>query len=274
MNFLPSNYEAPKSNGQYMKFVDGDNRIRILSAPILGWEEWTQDKKPIRYRMDKKPTVFAMPDREPKHFWTMIVWNYEVQKIQIFQLTQAGIRKSIESFSKDPEWGAPYGYDIKINKQGSELKTKYSVNPSPHKPVGQHVIDAFKAQPINLEALFDNKDPFAPGQANYTPGVFSDGINIVGSGSVCLDPFAGSVIAQRAPKAVITPEESQSLVVTLRNCSPDYQKSIVSTLEGLGIHSYDDVTPAIFLKLMPKAKQMADEYAAQRRETVFAEAGF
>src|ERR1700731_3705061 len=48
--FLPENYERPVSSGNYMKFADGPNKLRIMSAPIFGHEYWTKDKKPALHQ--------------------------------------------------------------------------------------------------------------------------------------------------------------------------------------------------------------------------------
>jgi len=159
MNFLPEDYEAPKTSGYYMKLQDGENRLRILSKPILGWEDW-KEKKPVRYKMNEKPAVSIDPEKPMRHFWAMVVWNYADSQIQILQICQAGIRKAIENLSKDEDWGAPYGYDIKIMRKGESINTEYSVNPVPHKPTDPTIEKAFKDRPINLQALFSNADPF------------------------------------------------------------------------------------------------------------------
>lgn len=169
--FLPPSYEAPKSASGYMKLEDGENRIRILSSPILGWEDW-KDKKPLRYRFDDKPDKPIDSSKPVKHFWAFIVWNYKAQLIQILEITQASIRKRIEALCQDSEWGAPYSYDIKIVKSGESVDTEYALNPTPHKQVDPSIIIAFKQKPICLEALFDNGDPFAEGYDQYTKGYF------------------------------------------------------------------------------------------------------
>lgn len=170
-HFLPQDYIAPRSNGSYAKLMNGVNKLRILTAPILGWEDWI-DNKPVRYRMDDKPAFWSDPSKPGKHFWTLIVWNYQEDRIQVLQLTQGSIRKAIEELYKDSDWGAPYFYDIKITREGEGLKTKYTVNPLPHKDVEDHVKEAFAQNPCNLEALFSGQDPFELSE-NYTEGVFS-----------------------------------------------------------------------------------------------------
>jgi len=170
--FLPETYVAPRSNGSYTKLNNGTNKIRILSAPVLGWEDWV-DNSPIRYKMDEKPSTWYDASRPGKHFWSMIIWNYQEERIQIFHVTQGSIRKYIEDLSKDSDWGAPFFYDIKITREGEGLKTKYTVNPLPHKNIDPIIEKAFKDNPCNLEALFDSADPFGLWET-YTEGVFSN----------------------------------------------------------------------------------------------------
>ena len=172
--FLPEDYKSPKSSSNYMKLNDGENKFRILSAPIYGWEDWL-DKKPVRYRMEDKPSKSIDPTKPIKHFWAMIVWNYTEEQVQILQITQASIRDSIENMSRDPEWGLPYFYDIKVFKKGEGKDTKYAINPAPPKQLNPEVEIYFKEKPCNLEALFTSEDPFSQEHMNYTPGIFSEG---------------------------------------------------------------------------------------------------
>ena len=189
--FLPPSYEAPRSASGYMKLEDGENRIRILTAPILGWEDW-KEKKPLRYRFDDKPDKPIDATKPIKHFWAFVVWNYKTQLIQVLEITQASIRKRIQALCEDDEWGMPYSYDIKIVKSGEAVDTEYSVNPTPHKQVDPAIIIAFKDKAINLEALFENGDPFAEGQAQYTKGYFE-----------VTAPIAPAIVAAPSKKAPI-----------------------------------------------------------------------
>lgn len=157
-DFLPQDYEAPEGGGNYMKLKDGENKIRILSRPIVGWVDW-KDKKPFRFPMDKKPEKPL--DKNPiKHFWAFIVWNYNDQAIQILEITQQTIQTSIINLTKDEDWGAPFDYDIKITKKGRDLDTKYSVIPANKKPVTDEIQKAALDKPCYVDALFTNADPW------------------------------------------------------------------------------------------------------------------
>lgn len=159
-DFLPQGYEAPSSSGGYMKFKDGENRFRILSRPIIGWEDW-KDKKPLRFRLDKKPAAPIDPKKAIKHFWAFVVWNVTEERIQILEITQVTIQSAIQNLTKDEDWGNPFEYDIKVKRSGSGMETEYTVNPAPKSKVSQEVKDALaKMGTINLEALYDGGDPF------------------------------------------------------------------------------------------------------------------
>ncbi len=171
--FLPEDYKAPSSSKNYMKIVDGENRFRILSAPILGWQDW-KENKPMRFRFNNKPLSPVDANKPIRHFWAFIVFNYNDEMIQVLEITQATILKAIETLSKDTDWGAPYFYDIKIHKKGEKTDTEYTVNPAPKKPTDPYIIQEFHDKPCWLEALYEGNDPFDPAWTLRTPGVFSE----------------------------------------------------------------------------------------------------
>lgn len=161
-DFLPKDYNVPSDAGNYMKFQDGDNRFRILSNPILGWEDWDDERKVYRYRMLDKPdkSKSAKKDARVKHFWAMVVWNYQAERVQVLSITQSSIQKVLKALAMDEDWGNPQEYDIVVNKTGEKLDTEYQVTPKPKKPVAKEVSDALKEKTITLEALYDGSDPF------------------------------------------------------------------------------------------------------------------
>jgi len=159
-HFLPKDYETPVNGGGYMKLEDGENKLRILSRPVLGWIDW-KDKKPLRFGYKFKPEAPIDPLKPIKHFWAFIVWNYQSKDIQIMEITQSTIQTTIQNLTKDEDWGSPFDYDIKIIKSGKEKDTKYAVNPSPKKPLTDEQTRLALEKRINLNALFTNTDPYA-----------------------------------------------------------------------------------------------------------------
>ncbi len=170
-DFLPQDYEAPQGASAYMKLQNGDNKFRILSKPIIGWLDW-KDKKPFRFTIKNKPDK-PLTDKPIKHFWAFVVFDYSDQQVKILEITQATIQKSIADLSKDEEWGAPFEYDIKVNRKGEDLKTEYSVTPSPKKPISDLIKQAATEKPCYLEALFANADPWVISDNKITELSFS-----------------------------------------------------------------------------------------------------
>jgi len=143
-----------------MKFEIGANRFRILKSPIIGWEGW-KDKKPIRKRMGESFVPEEVDDIEKtKHFWAMPVWNYKAERVQILEITQKGIQRTLKALVADSEWGSPLEYDITVSREGEGMDTEYRVVPMPPKPLTKTITDAYNDTSINLEALFDGSDPF------------------------------------------------------------------------------------------------------------------
>jgi hypothetical protein len=169
--FLPKNYKVPTSS-QFMKLTDGDNKIRILANPVIGWVGWHKDEngkeRPFRRAGVKKNIEDAevLVDKfgKPKvnHFWAFPVWNYKDAQVQVLEVTQKGIQKEIENYYMIEEWGNPVNnYDIVIKKIKEGDRTKYTVAPLPHKANTEEINQAFADSKIDLSKLFDGKYPMA-----------------------------------------------------------------------------------------------------------------
>jgi len=169
--FLDPNYKVPAGSQKYFKFQQGENNFRVMSSAIVGYEYWTEDKKPVRLRemWKKKPAdikVEANGSYRTNHFWAFVIWNYEANAIQIMQITQKTIQRAIKSLVDNKKWGDPKNYDLTITKTGEGLETEYSVMPNPGSEVQKEIQDEFEAKPVNLEALFDGGDPFNTEEIN------------------------------------------------------------------------------------------------------------
>jgi hypothetical protein len=176
-NWLPAGYEVPKSPSNYMKLDEDTNKFRILSSPVMGWSYWTKDKKPVRSsepfegvpddaRLDtiKNRDGSEREEFRPKHFWAFVVWNYADKRVQILEITQSTVQSAISALVTNEDWGDPKEYDITVTGKGEGLDRKYTVQPSPQKPVPVDAHKAYRAMKIDLEALFRGADPFAGGE--------------------------------------------------------------------------------------------------------------
>ena len=177
--FLPGGYEAPQQSSRYLRFKkEGSYPIRILGDALLGWEDWTEDKKPVRTPytgMDSAPKPIN-PKRPVKHFWAFPVWDYEDTPIKndagevtgykgavkILEVTQSTIHDTLYTLHCDKAWGNPQNYDIVIKRTGMEFNdTKYEVTPRPPTPLAEEIKKEFDTTYIDLQALMTNDDPFA-----------------------------------------------------------------------------------------------------------------
>jgi len=172
MSFLSKDYKPLQpAGGGYMKFAEGENRVRILASEgddpptaIVGMEVWTTDaegnRKPVRCQPGQK--LSGDFDEEPKEFWAMLVWDYQAEQVRILEITQKGIQGEILSLKNDPEWGDLREYDLSIIKTGKGLETRYNVVPKPKKALPKEIQQTVADAEINLMALFSGGDPFAP----------------------------------------------------------------------------------------------------------------
>lgn len=152
--------DVVSGSSSYMKLNAGDNKIRIISKPVIGWLEWV-DKKPTRTQIDDKPEA-SDDDNPPKKFMAVAVLdlNDKESPVKIMELTQQSVIKAIKALSSNPDWGNPFSYDITIKKTGEGMKTKYVVTPSPKKPISKDLIKAASEKPCNLDALYEGEDPW------------------------------------------------------------------------------------------------------------------
>ncbi len=163
--FLEKGYEVPASASNYLKLIDGENNFRILSSAIVGYVYWTNDKKPVRGREQfaKRPENIRLNKDgtwSQKHFWAFAVWDYNDNAVKILEITQSTIQKAIKALIDNAKWGAVFGYDITITRSGEGLETQYSIMPNPHSELQAEIVEEYKNKPVNLEALFENGDPF------------------------------------------------------------------------------------------------------------------
>jgi len=166
--FIPEDYKQPEDSN-YMQLEEGENKFRFLSKPIMGMEYWRTiggKRTPIRKHMGESIPVGELElDKwgnigRPKHFWAMIVYNYQAQKVQILEVVQKTIITAFIALIGDSEWGDPREYDISISRKGKEQDTEYQTLPKPIRPLVSSIKIEFENSAINLEALYESQDPF------------------------------------------------------------------------------------------------------------------
>lgn len=155
-SFVPDDVVSSGASA-YMK-LEAENKIRIISKPIVGWLEWI-DKVPTRYQITEEPEA-SDDDNPPKKFFAVAIIDRKDGLVKIMELTQQSVIKAIKALSSNPDWGNPFTYDLNITKTGEGMKTKYAVTPSPKKVLDKEAIKAATAKPCNLDALYEGEDPW------------------------------------------------------------------------------------------------------------------
>jgi hypothetical protein len=157
-----------------MKLEDGENRLRILSEIIVGTEYWVEvdgNRKPKRVQPNVKipmgdVTVNQFGNPSISAFWSMVVWNYSAKQVQILNITQKDIMKSMLAYKKDADWGDLTKYDLVITREKGE-RVKYTVIAKPHRELDADIKKTYEGMEINLDNLYVSEkfpyggDPFA-----------------------------------------------------------------------------------------------------------------
>lgn len=173
-SFLPPNYKLPvAAGGKYLnKFLDGDNRFRILGEAIRGNELWIGGKpyrKPEGEVFSREDLERADPSKRdtepqrPKYFWMCPVIDMADQQVKILEITQRSVQEGIMALIENGDWGDPTKYDIIVKRSGKDMDTSYQVIPNPPKPLPAALVQAWndvESAGFNLLAVFDNEDPF------------------------------------------------------------------------------------------------------------------
>lgn len=167
MSFLPKDYKAPSGSDQFMKFQDGDNKFRILSDAVVGWEGWKNGKSFRRKgNGDECPIKESEVDVSERNnrpsinfFWAFVVYNFDIKKIQVLSISQKTIQKAIENLNMDEDWGDPKGYTLKVSKVKESNVTKYSVTPSNKVELPKDIAQAYEEADVDVSKLFDGKYP-------------------------------------------------------------------------------------------------------------------
>ena len=135
-DFIPEWYEIPKTQSRFTKFEkDETTRVRVLPSWLdldtiryfeyfdTSWEK----PKPIRSIKPFTETRWIRDWDKVKLVWSMKVWNYNEECIQIMSISQKTIQQAIFDLYMDDDYKSPTWYDLKIKRTGDKLETKYSV---------------------------------------------------------------------------------------------------------------------------------------------------
>jgi len=145
--------------------IKGTKRIRFVGPGQTGYLGWTDDG-PIRFRqMPSEVPESVTPDRKGRRslswFICGVVWDYDEETFKICEISQKSVIKALEGYMSDEDYGDPNGYDLKITREEGSDFAKYVVLPTPPSSTAKHIVEGYKSLKWNLDALYDNGDPFA-----------------------------------------------------------------------------------------------------------------
>lgn len=146
-----------------MPLAEGSVKFRVMSPAIVGFEGWGEKEgkpSPIRWTTQDAPP-FGPDGKEPKYFWAFIIWNYELEQLQIMAITQKTVRRAMEAYVSNDAWGDPKRYDMVITRKGTKIEdTEYTVVANPHSDVAPEIKEAYEKSTISLEEWRKGNDPF------------------------------------------------------------------------------------------------------------------
>ena len=163
-------YTVPKAKGNYTEIaIDEEIKLRVLSQAITGYDYFNDQNKPVRQENQFKSIPKDIGSRDGKqnpikHFWAMVVWNYDLEMVQIWEIPQSTIQNQLFAYAMDKDFGDLRGYDIKITRTGKKLETKYMIKPLAPKDVPSEATESLKSHPVTLEALYTGQNPFSTSQ--------------------------------------------------------------------------------------------------------------
>jgi hypothetical protein len=164
-NGMPKNLGQLEEKKEFLKLndlPDGEHRFRIVQPAIGGFIEW-DNNKPIR--TEERPRVIKNPDKPPRVFWALYMWDYAQRDLFVVEVSQKSLLSALKSFGENEEWGDLTTFDIKIKKTKTNKMMNdkyifdYNVIPVPHKPMSAEIKDALLAKPAKLELLFSGLYP-------------------------------------------------------------------------------------------------------------------
>lgn len=159
MSFLPEGYEQPKSAGnKFMKFEDGENKFRVLTDAIVGWQYFTEDNQPVRLKEapTKTPADIKVRNGKPdrvQHFWAFLVLDRADGQIKHLTITQTRLQADMINLIQSADWMDIKKYDVTVTKSGSGLDTKYTVAPSMPKALTPDEMKLFAESDLHNDTL-------------------------------------------------------------------------------------------------------------------------
>lgn len=163
-----SNGNKDENKLQYMKFVNGPNKVRVVFEPKRyithkfkgsedekGFGDWVKCSMPTH----NSCPLCALKDR-PKKRWLVGAIDRKSNQFRIMDISSA-IYDQIKGLNQDEEWGDPREYEINIVMNDKNPPASfYKVNPGSKKPLSEEDLALVKS--VKEEELLRRCTPPEP----------------------------------------------------------------------------------------------------------------
>lgn len=179
---MPSNYKLPSKAEQFVKIKTGESLLRVISESLVeGYEIFGSDNRPVRKQVFRdangdieKSCYFSQKEidalelkpnkdgkiEQPKYFWALKVWSYELKRIQVWVITQATIQTKLKNIFSDADYADCSKYDLKITKTGSTINdTKYEIMAKKETELPAEFWENVRLTTCVVDAIFEGKYP-------------------------------------------------------------------------------------------------------------------
>jgi len=159
-------------NSNYFRPVKGENRLRLVSAPIAMWTSFDKStgenvvRKFITEAGAKAFNATAPKESQAKKKYAMYVLDRASDEVLVAEFGMS-IMKAIKTLALDSEYGFDSlpNYDIKVTRSGEGLDTEYAVLPTPVKELTEDEQKRIEAMPNLYDFLkegCEDKDSAPP----------------------------------------------------------------------------------------------------------------
>jgi hypothetical protein len=112
------------AGGLFLKFEDGQSIRMRFPYPGIRFLKAFEEGDPVKERFGTLVLVRRIRDGE------------SLSEVKAFEFG-ASIAKALSALAKNEDWGDLSEYDVTVTRRGSGLGTKYTVVPSPKKPIAE-----------------------------------------------------------------------------------------------------------------------------------------
>lgn len=148
------NYAEYQKPSDYMKFEQGDNRIRIISEGFMGLQHGLRTARGWVNlgECTGKDCEHCLKGNVPKRFWKWIVADRSIEEVR---LLDAGIMIGDQICNIAKGLQGQLKRDLIVNRVGNDRQTKYTVKLAPDdKPITPENIERWKAAKTYIQVKY------------------------------------------------------------------------------------------------------------------------